>query len=65
MLKKFFKIDELSDHIKDYIDTRLSLLKLAMAEKISKVVSQLIARLSYSLYSSFSLFSLALLWRMV
>src|SRR6476661_5555250 len=43
MLKKFFKIDELSDHIKEYIDTRLSLLKLAMAEKISKVVSQLIA----------------------
>lgn len=43
MLKEFLKIDELSDHVKEYIETRLSLLKLTMAEKISKVVSVLIA----------------------
>jgi hypothetical protein len=43
MLKEFFKIDEVRNHTKEYIDTKLSLLKLTMAEKISKLGSLLIA----------------------
>jgi hypothetical protein len=43
MLKEFFKIDEVRNHAKEYIDTKFSLLKLTMAEKISNLVSLLIA----------------------
>lgn len=43
MENTFEKADELSQHLRDYVQTRLDLLKLEVAEKSSAVVSKLIA----------------------
>lgn len=43
MENTFEKADELSQHLRDYVQTRLDLLKLEVAEKSSAVIGKLIA----------------------
>lgn len=43
-MEKFFaKAEEFTDHIKDYINTRIDLIKLQVAEKSSKIMAGIIA----------------------
>jgi hypothetical protein len=39
----FEKVEELTDHLKEYVNTRVELAKLQLAEKASLVISDLIA----------------------
>lgn len=43
MNNSFEKWEGLTDHVKEYINTRVELAKLTIAEKTSQIVSQLIA----------------------
>ncbi len=43
MEKAFAKIEELTETIKDYADTRIELVKLDVAEKLSSVLANLLA----------------------
>jgi len=43
MSNSFEKWEGLTDHVKEYINTRVELTKLHIAEKTSRVISQLIA----------------------
>ncbi len=48
MEKVFSKAEEFTDHVKDYINTRIELIKLQVAEKTSKILAGLIAGLIVS-----------------
>jgi hypothetical protein len=41
--EEFRKAEEMADHVKSYVNTKIAQLKLAMAEKVSKVIAVLIA----------------------
>lgn len=43
MEKTFSKVEELASHIKEYINIRISAIKLSAAEKSSKMLANLIA----------------------
>lgn len=43
MEEAFVKIEELTEHIKDYVNVRIDSIKLGTAEKTSKVMANLIA----------------------
>ena len=41
--EEFRKAEEMAEHVKDYVNTRIDQVKLSMAEKVSKVMAALIA----------------------
>lgn len=43
MESSFSKAEELAAHIKEYLDTRIALFKISVAEKSSKLISNLVA----------------------
>jgi energy-coupling factor transporter transmembrane protein EcfT len=43
MEKTFAKVEELADHVKEYINNRIASVKLSIAEKTSAVLSNIIA----------------------
>ena len=45
MESTFAKVEELADHVKDYVKTKIASAKLSVAEKTSKLISNLIAAL--------------------
>ena len=45
MENTFAKVEELADHVKEYINNRIASMKLSVAEKISAVLSNIIALL--------------------
>ena len=55
MSNSFEKWEGLTDHVKEYINTRVELTKLAIAEKTSRVISQLIAITIVTLFFLFVL----------
>ncbi len=55
MSNSFEKMEGLTDHVKQYINTRVELTKLTIAEKTSQVISQLIA---FTIVALFFLFVL-------
>lgn len=60
-MEEFKKIENLADHVREYVDTNISLMKLRFVEKTSKLVAWLIAViiLFFVLFSSFIFFSLS------
>ncbi|MBO9200966.1 MULTISPECIES: phage holin family protein [Niastella] len=55
MSESFKKWEGLTDHVKEYINIRVELAKLAIAEKTSRVVSQIIAVTIVTLFFLFVL----------
>ena len=55
MNNSFEKWEGITDHVKDYINTRVELTKLHLAEKTSQVISQLIAITIVALFFLFVL----------
>jgi hypothetical protein len=49
MEKVFAKAEEFTDHIKDYINTRIDLIKLQVAEKTSKIIAGFIAGIAVAI----------------
>jgi cytochrome c biogenesis protein CcdA len=45
----FAKAEEFTDHIKDYINTRIDLIKLQLAEKTSKIIAGFIAGITVAI----------------
>lgn len=43
MEKTFAKVEELADHVKEYVNNRIASVKLSIAEKTSAVLSNIIA----------------------
>ncbi len=42
-MKEFQKIEDLAEHVKEYVNTQISLVKLGIAEKISKIIAWTLA----------------------
>lgn len=42
-MEEFQKVENLAEHVKDYVNTRISLVKLQLAEKTSKLIAWIIA----------------------
>jgi hypothetical protein len=42
-MEEFQKVENLAEHIKEYVNTRISIIKLGIAEKASKLIAWIIA----------------------
>jgi ABC-type uncharacterized transport system fused permease/ATPase subunit len=56
----FAKADELAKNVKEYVDTRLSLLKLEVAEKSSSIISSIISKIIVGLVFFISILFLSI-----
>ena len=56
MEDSFNKADELGKHIKDYINNRISLLKIEVAERVSNLLSQFVATIIVSIIFLITIF---------